>query len=111
MFFAQAPLQASDAARVRQELMDLARSWRQLLVADAKHARPIVTALFVGRVTITPALDAARTWILRGEGTLRGLFERVILPVGMASPTGTVEGRHLPLRGFSDLAAQSSPQC
>ena len=88
MLFAQAPLQAADAGRVRRELTDLARSWRQVLVAGAQHARPIVTALLVGRVTITPALDAARTWILRGEGTLRGLFERVILPVGMASPTG-----------------------
>jgi hypothetical protein len=85
MLFAQAPLQASDAARVRRELMDLARSWRQVLVAGAKHARPIVTALLVGRVTITPALDAARTWILRGEGTLRGLFERAILPCEVPS--------------------------
>jgi hypothetical protein len=105
MLFAQAPLQAADAARVRRELMDLARSWRQLLVAGAKHARPIVTAFLVGRVTITPALDATRTWILRGEGTLRGLFERVILPVGMASPTGTDASQCLILEGISDVAA------
>jgi hypothetical protein len=27
---------------------------------------------------------------VRGEGSLRGLFERVIFPLGMASPRGTV---------------------
>ncbi len=40
--------------------MDLAGSWRQLLASGVRHARPIVTALLVGRVSITPVVDTPR---------------------------------------------------
>jgi hypothetical protein len=83
----QTPLRASDAARVREELMVLAKSWRQVLVMGAIHARPIVTSLLIARVSITP-MKTPHRWVLRGEGTLRGLFSKVVgLPLGMASPT------------------------
>jgi len=84
----QAPLQAADAARVRGELTTLADSWRQVLVAGPSHARAIVAALLIGRVRIAPVTDTVRRWILRGEGTLRGLFSKTIFPLGVASPTG-----------------------
>ena len=85
---AQTPLRAADASRMRSEVLALASSWRQVLVAGATHARPIVTALLKGRVSIAPHETKRHHWILRGEGSLRGLFERVILPLGVASPTG-----------------------
>ena len=36
---------------------------------DPDHARPIVSSLLIGRVTITPAAKS-RQWELRGEGTI-----------------------------------------
>jgi hypothetical protein len=38
-----------------------------------------------GTWSITPVVDVARMWILRGEGSLCGLFEKVIFPLGIAS--------------------------
>jgi hypothetical protein len=60
---------------VRRELTALAGSWRQVLAEDPENARPIVTSLLVGRVTIAPTVKP-REWKMRGEGTLAGLFER-----------------------------------
>ena len=71
-------LRASDAARVRDELMALATAWRRVLVDDPRNARPIVSSLLKGRVTIEPVADARKRWTLRGEGTLIGLFQAVI---------------------------------
>lgn len=86
-------LEASDAARVRGELMALTQSWRMVLADDPVHARPIVTQLLKGRVTITPMTVAKRRWTLRGEGTLTGVFGMVIFPSGWrpqrdSNPTG-----------------------
>jgi len=64
--------EGSEATRVRTELLALADEWCRVLVDDSGHARPIVTALLNGRVTITPAAKAQ--WTLSGEGTLAGLF-------------------------------------
>ena len=75
-----------DAPRVRRELAALASSWRQVLTEDPDNARPIVTSLLVGRVTISPT-DIPKVWELRGQGTPAGLFSR-FLPLGMASPPG-----------------------
>jgi hypothetical protein len=71
-------LRASDAARVQDELMALASSWRRVLVDDPTNARPIISSLLKGRVTIDPVKDARKRWTLRGEGTLVGLFEKMI---------------------------------
>jgi hypothetical protein len=71
----QGRVQPIDGARVRRELMKLAGSWRQVLADDPLNARPIVTSLLVGRVTIAPTMKP-REWEMRGEGTLAGLFER-----------------------------------
>jgi hypothetical protein len=46
---------------------------------DPTNARPIISSLLVGRVTITPL--AAHRWNLRGMGTLAGLFSRKLLPL------------------------------
>jgi hypothetical protein len=70
-------LKASEANRVRTELLALADEWGRVLVEDPAHARPIVTALLNGRITITPATTKAQ-WTLSGEGTLAGLFTRRI---------------------------------
>jgi hypothetical protein len=75
-----------DGARVRRELAALASLWRQVLVDDPVNARPIVTSLLVGRVTITPS-EIPKVWELRGQGTPAGLFSR-FFPLGMASPPG-----------------------
>ena len=64
----------------------MAAAWRQVLAEDQTNARPIISSLLVGRVTITPA-SLPKTWDLRGRGTLAGLFEKT-LPLGMASPAG-----------------------
>ena len=96
-------LRASDADRVRDELMTLATSWRQVLSDDPTHARPIVSSLLRGRVTFTPTAKTA-WWEARGQGSFEGLFTRVFAS-GMASPTGY---RHsLPGRFRGNLGVRS----
>ena len=70
-----------EAATIRKDVMQLARSWRQVLAEDPDHWRPIVSSLLIGRVTITPAANS-RQWELRGEGTFAGLFSKTIFPSG-----------------------------
>jgi hypothetical protein len=43
--------------------------------SDPDDARPIVSALLVGRVTYTPLEDGR--WRLSGEASLWGLFSRI----------------------------------
>ena len=80
-------LRASDADRVRDELLTLATSWRQVLSDDPTHARPIVSSLLRGRVTFTPTAKSG-WWEARGQGSFEGLFTRVFAS-GMASPGGS----------------------
>jgi hypothetical protein len=75
---AERRLRASDVARLRDELMALAHAWRRVLVDDPMNARPIVVSLLKRRVTIDPVENARKRWTLRGEGTLVGLFQKVI---------------------------------
>ena len=70
-------LQAVDVTTVRRDLLDLADAWRSVLGHDPTNARPIVTALLIGRVTMTPTTER-KVWKLRGKGTLSGLFTREI---------------------------------
>jgi len=67
-------INASEANRVRDELLTLASSWRVVLADDPTHARPIVSSLLKRRVTFAPI--APNRWRLTGEGTLSGLFSR-----------------------------------
>jgi len=67
---------AREAAQVRDELLELASSWRTVLADDPAHARPIVSSLLKGRVTFEP-IEPNR-WRLTGEGTLTGLFSREV---------------------------------
>jgi hypothetical protein len=69
---------------VLAELIELAASWRQVLLDDPLHARPLITGLLIGRVTTTPT--AKHAWRLTGEGTLAGLFSR---EVGNANQAGS----------------------
>jgi site-specific DNA recombinase len=71
----QRPVRRIDAARMRRDLIDLSQSWRQVLADDPANARPIVSSLLKGRVTLTPA--APRQWTVSGEGSLVGLFDRL----------------------------------
>ena len=73
-------VEASDANRVRGELLELAASWRHVLAHDTDHARPIISMLLKGRVAFTPT-SITKQWTLCGEGTLIELFER-LLPSG-----------------------------
>ena len=79
---AQRRLTASEAHRMRGEIMGLASSWRRVLAADPQHARPIVARLLLHRVTITPTTK--HRWRISGEGTLSGLFARDVtaFPLG-----------------------------
>jgi hypothetical protein len=72
----QRPLSVADAGLLREELTALANSWRTVLADDPVNARPIVSALLKGRVTVTPTA-VLKEWTLTGEGTLAGLFSRV----------------------------------
>jgi hypothetical protein len=82
-----AALEGSETARVRDELLALAHSWRDVLAHDIPNARPIVTDLLVGRLTYVPTTER-HTWIVRGEGTLKGLFSRAFVALGGTSPAG-----------------------
>jgi len=94
-------LRASDADRVRDELVTLATSWRQVLSDDPTHARPIVASLLRGRVTFTPTTKSG-WWEARGQGSFEGLFTRVFASGG-TSPAGTDASQCLVVRGVSDL--------
>ena len=90
---AQRRPQAADVATIRADVLKLAGSWRHVLLEDPDNARPIVTSLLVGRVTIAPTTNP-REWQMRGEGTLAGLFERTF-PLGWrpraeAHPAGII---------------------
>ena len=50
-------------ARIRTDVMRLAEDWRQVLAEDPNNARPIVSALLIGRVTIKR--DGLPTWRAR----------------------------------------------
>jgi hypothetical protein len=76
------PRSAISQASSRGELMDLAGTWRHVLTADPINARPIVSSLLNGRVTLTPMKAAKQRWILKGDGTLRGLFSYAVFPSG-----------------------------
>ena len=71
-----------DGRRVRDELRELAKEWRRVLIGAPAHARPLLSKLLVGRVTFTPLKEPKR-WELRGQGTISELF-RAVLPLGMA---------------------------
>ncbi len=73
----QRRLKASEAVAVRDELLAIAADWRRVLADDPTHARPIISSLLRGRVTFTP-LEERHRWRLNGEGTLSGLFERLV---------------------------------
>ena len=70
----QARQGAHDTRRVREELLELAGSWRQVLADDPTNARPIVSSLLKNRVMFTPTGPAR--WRVNGEGHLIGLFSR-----------------------------------
>src|SRR5262249_54985489 len=102
---AERRLKASDAERVRDELLTLASSRRRVLADDPMRARPIVSSLLKGRVTITPMTDARKRWILVGEGSIVGLFKHAVFPgirellsPGYGVPTGILT-RVLALKG------------
>ena len=71
--------------QLRSELLDLAHSWRTVLADDPANARPVISALLLGRVTNTPLQDGR--WKQTGDATLSGLFTRVF-SVALASPDG-----------------------
>jgi hypothetical protein len=73
-----APGGRGNGVRIRQELEALASSWRNVLTNQPGHARPIVSALLVDRVTFTPT--GTKRWTVSGAGTIAGLFERVFIP-------------------------------
>jgi hypothetical protein len=85
---AERRLRACDVDRVRNDLLTLADSWRRVLADDPTNARPIVSSLLVGRVTITPKMHASKRWILSGEGSHVGCLSawcsrRGIVPTGI----------------------------
>jgi hypothetical protein len=69
----QRQMKASETARVRDELMQLAGSWRRILVDDPAHARPIVSSLLVASPS---RRRSCRRGTSRAGGTLTGLFSR-----------------------------------
>jgi site-specific DNA recombinase len=68
-----------DHATTRRELLTLAGDWRKVLATDPLNARPIVSTLLDGRLTITPT-GTPKQWELEGRGTLIGLFSGQIFP-------------------------------
>jgi site-specific DNA recombinase len=101
---AERRLEAPDAASLRSELLTLAASWRRILAADVAHARAIVATLLDGRVTIAPT-GQPKQWRLTGRATFAGLFERLIFPVGMASPAETDREWIAKFEGFQPARA------
>jgi hypothetical protein len=99
---AHAPIAASDAGRVRDELMDLAQSRRRVLVDDPTGAHPIVSTLLIGQVTFTPIArkqwrppcggSESRLGVLRESGLrMKALPQWRFRGPGMASDTPGLE--------------------
>ena len=68
-------------ARAREKLAD----WRGLLERQASYGRQVLRKILIGRLTVTPEADGAH---LTGTATWGKLFSGLLLPKGMASPTG-----------------------
>ena len=67
-------------------VLDSLEDWRGLLGRHIGQALQILRKLLVGRLVVTPEGDHAE---VAGTGTLGPFLSGVILPKGMASPTGT----------------------
>ena len=82
---------------LRAALEQQAQAWRHTLRAEPKVARVLLRRL-IGPLTLTdPAFDE---WVATlTPALLDGLGHVHVL----ASPTGTADGWHLQLQGFSDL--------
>ena len=71
------------AQLLRAKLAD----WRGLLRAHVAQARQIVRKLVTGRIDFTPDFEA-RTYGYRIPATLSRFFNGLVVPQGVASPTG-----------------------
>jgi len=80
----QQRLRTGDIARVREQVMTIADSWREVLANNLGKSRPIVSELLQGLVSFTPPTAPETKWIVRGEPSIAGR----LFSVGMASPTG-----------------------
>ena len=70
---------------LEQVLRDRLDDWRGLLGRHIGQARQILRKLLVGRLVVTPEGDHAE---VTGTGSLGPFLSGVLLPKGMASPTG-----------------------
>jgi hypothetical protein len=76
--------------------------WRGLLGRQTAFTRQMLRKLLVGRVTLTPE---GRQTTITGVGTLEKLFGGVLVPKGVASPTGTAIMWYVDLLGIVRRAA------
>ena len=99
-----------DQSTTRRELLTLARDWRKVLATDPNNARPIVSALLDGRVTITPT-GTPKQWELQGRGTLNGLFSGQIFPSDWRPHRDSRKGGNAFLRHCSLIHVQTGIRC
>ncbi|MDP2320710.1 MAG: recombinase family protein [Acidobacteriota bacterium] len=65
--------------------------WRELLLGDPEEARRVLDQVLTGRVVLTPRLDRptiSPIFDVRMSLTTQGLFEGILAPQAVASPTG-----------------------
>ena len=86
------------------------------MLVDPANARPIVSSLLKARVTILPT--APGEWVISGEGTLTGLFERTLpvtrggyVPNGIRTRVLALKVKKRPIRAISDRLGEIAASC
>ena len=77
------------AAGYERQVLEKLGEWRAVLREAPQKARSILRLLFVDRLELKPTeADGGRLYAYRGRFTIGGLFEGLMCPHSLASPTG-----------------------
>ncbi len=103
------PFTTRTAADFEAQVLAKLADWRTTLRTETPEARQVIRQIVVDRIAFEATEEAgARAYRYRGTYTLGGLFEGIVGPQAVASPTGTVPG--LP-NSFSRRLALGPPRC
>jgi hypothetical protein len=82
-------LARTTVAEYEERILEKVGQWRAVLRQEAQEARSILRELLPDRLTFTPTeRDGRRIYAYSGRFTIDGLFEGVVCPQALASPTG-----------------------
>ncbi len=77
-----------DRRTLRADLQRRIEDWRAPLTKHVAQARQLLRKMLAERLTVTPEAGADRYAAITGDGTLTKILAGIVVPKGMASPTG-----------------------